>query len=497
MTSMSRNGAERLVGFDSAGEAFIADGRVLRGIYAGHGATYREILEVCEQGRVFDRGIIATRLLPENPIPALNYDIVLEHDLVPFVTYPHEWSATMLKEAALFHLRLFEDLSAYGLTLKDWHPYNILFRGTEPVFVDFTSIIQQDRLKDEAYLNTGSSGRRQSWDDNSAYLYQMYLRMYVPYFLLPLYMMAQGRHSEARERILATALNAAESTIVASEVFAGRPLAWLKYKLAERRKRSMLNQPGQSKSSFFRALRAELETLEVAVGQSGYTSYYAAKNEQVSYEPSDAWSAKQIAVYDTLRRFNPRTLLDIGSNTGWFAVLATKQGASVVALDIDEASIEVLYNQARAEKLDIVPLVLNVADATPDVPARVYPGEPSRSLIGGTTPILRSAQRRLACDTVLALALVHHLVLGRGITVNEVARMLDGYAKHNLVVEFVAIDDALIAAEPGFFPAYAKAPASFAGYTLEAFKSALREYFPTIEVRPSHPSTRTMLLCSK
>ncbi|HWG33421.1 MAG TPA: hypothetical protein VN650_04575, partial [Gemmatimonadaceae bacterium] len=82
MSEASRIGVERLAGFDAAGETFMADGRVLRGIYSGHGATYRRILEVSEAAGVFDFGIVATRALPQNPYSDLAYDLVLEHDRV-------------------------------------------------------------------------------------------------------------------------------------------------------------------------------------------------------------------------------------------------------------------------------------------------------------------------------------------------------------------------------------------------------------------------------
>lgn len=498
MTKTAGVDADRLVGFDSAGEAFVADGRVFRGIYRGHGATYRNILTVCESAKLFEHGIVGTRLLGTNPYPALSYDIVLEHDRIPFVTYPHEWPAPMLKAAASFHIDLFATLGRSGLALKDWHPYNVLFRDTEPVFVDFTSLIQQDLLKDEPYLNESPKLRQdRSWDRHAAYVYEMYRRMYVPYFLLPMYMMSQGRHAEARARMLATALNAADSTITISEVFTRRPIARAKYELLERRKRAALNEPGFEKRAFFALLNAELESLNVSVGASGYSSYYVAKNEQSDYEPSADWSAKQVAVYDTLLKFSPDTVLDIGSNTGWFSVLAARQGASVVSLDIDEASIDILYDQARSLGLSILPLVLNVADPTPDVASRIYENEPSRSLIGGDAPLLRATQRRLACDTVLALALVHHLALGRGLSVDAIAAMLGGYAKRNLVVEFVSIDDPLIVAEPTFFPAFSKAPGAFDDYSLAGFTAALAKFFPTIETRASNPESRTLLLCSK
>src|SRR5262245_5200851 len=68
------------------------------------------------------------------------YGMVVHHQLVPFVSYPNEWCAAMFKDAALTYLNLLEELIPRGLTLKDTHPWNLLFEGAKPVYVDFTSI---------------------------------------------------------------------------------------------------------------------------------------------------------------------------------------------------------------------------------------------------------------------------------------------------------------------------------------------------------------------
>ena len=69
---------------------------------------------------------------------------VLEHERIWFPTYPSEWTRGMLREAALLTLRLAETLLATGHGLKDATPWNILFRGAKPVFVDALSIESRD-----------------------------------------------------------------------------------------------------------------------------------------------------------------------------------------------------------------------------------------------------------------------------------------------------------------------------------------------------------------
>src|SRR5688572_5996790 len=187
-------GVMRLVGFDTAGEPFVSDGRVLRGIYKGNADTVRNVLLVVTENNLFSHGIVATREIEENPHPELDYEMVLEHDRIPFVTFPHEWSPSMFKEAALLHIALFERLAEHGLTLKDWHPQNVLFSGTRPVFVDFTSIIPVGDLPKQAYLQSGRppAMMENRWDATSKATYEMYRLMFEPYFGLPLAMMDRG-----------------------------------------------------------------------------------------------------------------------------------------------------------------------------------------------------------------------------------------------------------------------------------------------------------------
>jgi hypothetical protein len=63
----------------------------------------------------------------------------LEHPRVPFISYPYEWTFSMLKDAALLQLDLLMEALAEGLTIKDATPYNIQFVSGRPVFIDIGS----------------------------------------------------------------------------------------------------------------------------------------------------------------------------------------------------------------------------------------------------------------------------------------------------------------------------------------------------------------------
>ncbi|MEO5904511.1 MAG: hypothetical protein ABIQ55_10895 [Gemmatimonadaceae bacterium] len=488
----------RLAGFDDIGETFISGGRVLRGIYPGKATAVRGVLQTCIAHDLFKYGIIATKEVAGSPHAELGYELTLEHPRVPFVTFPHEWPPSMLHAAAKFHIELFQELGEHGLTLKDWHPYNILFDGTNPVFVDFTSIILAADLPTQGYLaGAKAPAGFAMWDAYSVALYRMYRLTYDAYFGLPLEMMRQGRHGEARKRLTETPLNATDSGMLRGEVFAGQPAARARYALNDLRLKIALNERGPAKRKFFAVLAKMLDGMHVAVRSSAYSSYYSDKKEAFASEPSADWTNKQTVVHDALVRFSPGTVLDIGSNTGWFSLLAAKLGSKVVGVDLDEACIDSLFGAAERECLSVLPLVANLIAPPPDIFAKTFDDEPSLSRIEHNAPLYPSPEKRLECEMVMALAIVHHLALGQGHSFERIAATLSELATRYLCVEFVNRDDRMVVDDPGFFPAMLKAPASFDWYNVDGFVKALREHFSDIQVVNSHPETRLMVLCSR
>ena len=64
---------------------------------------------------------------------------LLEHPRVPFISYPYEWSASLLRKAALHHLDTQLEALERGFTLSDATAYNVQFVGPKPVFIDHLS----------------------------------------------------------------------------------------------------------------------------------------------------------------------------------------------------------------------------------------------------------------------------------------------------------------------------------------------------------------------
>lgn len=81
---------------------------------------------------------------------------VVEHERVPFISYPYEWSFEMLKDAALLHLDMLERCLPYDLILKDSSACNVQFVGGEPIFIDILSFARSN-LESPGSVTTSSA----------------------------------------------------------------------------------------------------------------------------------------------------------------------------------------------------------------------------------------------------------------------------------------------------------------------------------------------------
>ena len=129
-------------------------------------------------------------------------------------------------------------------------------------------------------------------------------------------------------------------------------------------------------------------------------------------------------------RLRPRCLWDIGCNTGGYAKLALDRGASrVIGFENDPGALEAAFLRSAAEGLEFLPLYLDAANPSPAQGWR-------QSARAGLS------ERRNA-DGILALAILHHLCIGRNVPLNEAVAWLVGLAPHG-VIEFVPKSDPMV-----------------------------------------------------
>jgi hypothetical protein len=161
----------------------------------------------------------------------------------------------------------------------------------------------------------------------------------------------------------------------------------------------------------------------------------AARTEWSDYDRTHSYDAAEFARKTDFVRAAAgtrrwRLAWDLGCNTGTFARIAAGHADTVVAMDGDAMAIERLYQQEKAASgRSILPLVLNLADASPN---QGWLGAERKGLAERGRP-----------ELTLCLALVHHIVIGANIPLAEFIRWLAGLGT-SVVIEWVGRDDEMV-----------------------------------------------------
>ena len=412
----------------------------------------REDWEALERSRFFRRALEDGRIVATEEVsPGL-----LRHERVPFVSYPYEWPFEMLREAALLELGLLDEALAEGFVLKDGTPYNVQWRGTEPVFVDVGSF---ERLRE----GEPWAGYRQFC---TLFLYPLLLQAYRGIAPQPWLRGSLEGIEPAQARALLRGRDAFRRGVLAHVVLHARMDA--KHAARERDVRSELKAAG-FRSELIRAnvrrLRKLVQRLRPRRGRSEWADYRAI----APYSDADA-ERKERFVREAGRA---KLAWDLGCNDGRFA--RAVDAAAVVAVDGDERVVGELYAQLRSEgSRTILPLVVDLADPSPG--------------LGWRGLERRRLEERGRPDLVLCLALVHHLAIGRNVPFEELVGWLSGLGAR-LVVEFAGREDPMVTRLLA-----AKRLETHEGYGRDAFEAALAERFSVERREELGSGTRTLYL---
>lgn len=396
-----------------------------RRIYRRLGPDGRRNLEpLIEQGILRElesaRLAVETRVCDPEEAGLLGFDpgqeTALEHERVPYLSYPYEWSFEMLRTAALTHLEIMERLVPKGFILKDSTAYNYQFIGSRCVLIDIPSI-----------------ERRHPKDPWMGYT------QFCRHFLNPLLIHSLLRvspHPMIRGQLEGIPVEEAHALIPFWKQF--RAGAWLHVGLqAALSKRSL---GGASERSLFQNLPDQGEVILATVRKLVRLIRRLPNPRQqtvwTDYERTHSYSesgrqAKRAMLTEVVARAKPSLVYDLGANTGEYSLLAAEHAGYVVALDSDASAVDRLYQRLKgAASGKVLPILMDLANPSPD---QGFAGVERRSFANREHP-----------DFVVAFALVHHLRISGNI---PVASMLDWFRSlgaAQLLVEFVPKQDPMV-----------------------------------------------------
>jgi SAM-dependent methyltransferase len=193
----------------------------------------------------------------------------------------------------------------------------------------------------------------------------------------------------------------------------------------------------------------------------------------------EQFAEKEKFVTTALSEFAPKRVLDVGANTGHFSVIAVRNGGSVVAIDGDAAVTGGIWRRAREENLDILPLVVNLAQPTPAL------GWRNREC----PSFLERASG--AFDCVLMLAVIHHMLATERVPLDEIAALAADLTSDLLLIEFVA------PADPMFRRLSRGRDELYAYLHVDLFEPTFAARFETIRKHRIVDSERTLYLLRK
>lgn len=342
---------------------------------------------------------------------------VLRHELVPFISYPFEWSFSMLQDAAILHLELLEQALAEDITLKDGTAYNVQWFGARPVFIDVASF--ERHIPGQAW-----AGYRQFCQ---TFLYPLMLRAYKN---IPFQPWLRGSLEGITPQECRNLMSFRD--FFRRGVFSH---VWLHAKLqASRTVEQSDSSRALSSSGFGKdlilanvvGLKRLIRGLRWQAARSVWSEYGAANG----YAPADG-QKKEEFVRRAVGSQHWDLVWDLGCNTGVYSRMAAENASLVIALDADYLAVERFYQSLKASPgaAPILPLVNNLVDPSVGLGWR---GAERKSLVDRGRP-----------DLTLCLALIHHLVIGHGVPLREFLEWLADM-QTSLVIEFVSKADPMV-----------------------------------------------------
>lgn len=384
--------------------------------------------------------------------------IIIKPEPVTFISYPYEWSFSQLKAAALLTLDIQFASMQKGMSLKDCSAYNIQFHHGKPILIDTLSF--------ERYQEG------QPW---AAY------RQFCQHFLSPLALMSytdvrlnqlsrvyiDGIPLDLASKLLPKKTNLNLSLNMHIHMHAKSQAQYadkeidLNKSRREMQKHQLLGLVDNMKSA--------VKKLDWKPSSTDWAQYERFHN----YSP-EALQHKMELVTEYLQKTQSANAWDMGANTGRFSRIASQLNINTIAFDIDPGAVELNYLQTIKEgEKRVLPLVSDLTNPSPG--------------LGWALSERLSLVERGPVDSVLALALMHHLVIGNNVPLRKLAEFFSQICQW-LIIEFIPKED------PQVKKLLQVRKDIFTDYTLENFLKKFSVFFELIRQDKIKNTGRVLIL---
>ena len=450
---------------DPSGQIFEVDGEIYRSVFKAGVDDFEAARDAGVYHKLMKTGLLLTHEeLDMRDLAPVGTRYLLKHPHLPMVSYPWEWPFSLLKDAALIHLKAMEKLVPDGFWLRDASAFNIQYDGDRLRLIDTLSVGR--RIPESPWVAYGQFcshflaplAMAAYCDIRTFSLW----RNYIDGFPLDLALKMLPFWRRYRPGILMhLTLHARAQSVADKKEDIGRVKSTKKPRVSDR-----------GLTGIVHSLHKTIEGIKWKKTSKIWEEY----GEIRTYQEEDV-ANKSDYVDKIVKRLQPKVVWDLGANKGEFSLIAASHGAFVVSIDGDPACSEYLYQKVSSEKgvKRTLPLTMDLANPSPGLG---WNGEERLSL-----------SERGPADLILALALIHHLVFSSCVPLGLTAQWLSNLGK-NLLVEFVPPRDPMV------IKLLQNRGEEHLAYNLNVFEMSFGKYFD-FEDKIELQNGRILFLCKR
>lgn len=427
---------------DPIGRVFFLNGDYYRAIYHGKVNYVENLFKLGVLEKLIGRKLLVP--IEYSDINVDNFGVVLKSKAATWTIDGHTYTRRTLKKAAQNWIEMNEILLSFNLGLIDAHLYNIILTGKcIPKWVDLGSIQPLKEI-------------------------DMGMKEFFKYQLYPLLIFESQKKLDRIVRLLIQhdGISGYEFLYLNGFGFKGFIVVFSFYvssPLIQIFNRSLLGKK-YCRNFLLKFLRLIVESIDVTPPKKFWTNYRLDSNDDDLGSIKIISDSRSKIIYELIKKANPKTILDVGANDGYFSKMSATICNKLLVTDLDEGAIEKFAKWVEKTQLDIEACYC----------------------IDDFHKIKHQA------ELVLGLALVHHLAISQEYKFDYIARRFSEMSNRYLITEFMPNGCGALDISPNPLPEH---------YNLNIFLSELNKFFKTVQqvdyYRPETYAPRVLIFCSK
>jgi len=409
-------------------------------IYREVRSEYTLEFDAFYQSKLYLQLIDKKYCLPISDYHTENNRTIFSSEKIDPISYPYEWTFHQLIDAALLTLKIQKLALINSYSLKDATPFNVVFRGPYPVFVDYFSF--------EPYKENAS------WVAFEQFMKMFYVPLAIRQYTninLNKDLITHIDGFELRDYVKLLPLKAYCNFYHLVNLMI--PYRWMnqnKRKQNQEKQNFPLSKQIKLIEFLFDAIK-DMKPYKQLTTWNDYYSNTILENNYLNLK------SKIITQWIQEKDYSNDTAIDFGTNNGYFAYMLHEKFKQVLATDIDFDSVDELYLKNKQGKVSSI------------VAFHTELHNPSPAL--GWNLLERSSfVERFKAKLGTALAITHHLRITNNVPFELQAKFFASMVEE-LIIEYVDKKDPkvqiLLSQKDDVYPTY----------SLEEFENAFEKYF--------------------